>query len=114
MDRLERKRACHLSRTRKIKLADPLTFDHEADAENYAFVHDLPGGNILLTPAELAKRWRTTMDALRKLRARNRAAVRLPEPTPHPLPAARRRQFRSEPRRLLGPAGAFDRASVRR
>jgi hypothetical protein len=57
-------------RKRIIKLADPLDFDHGADAENYAFVHDLPGGDVLLTPADLAKRWRTTMDALRKLRER--------------------------------------------
>jgi hypothetical protein len=33
-------------------------------------VHDLPGGDILLTPADLARRWRTTTDALRKQRER--------------------------------------------
>jgi hypothetical protein len=59
-----------LPRKRKINIADPLDFDHQADAENYAFVHDLPGGDILLTPADLAKRWRTSTDALRKQRER--------------------------------------------
>jgi hypothetical protein len=57
-------------RHREIALADPLDFDHEADARNYFEVHDLPGGDILLTPADLAKRWRTTTDALRKRRER--------------------------------------------
>jgi hypothetical protein len=57
-------------RKRKINIADPLDFDHEADAESYAYVHDLPGGDVLLTPADLAKRWRTTVDALRKQRER--------------------------------------------
>jgi hypothetical protein len=57
-------------RHRTIKLADPLDFDHEADARNYADVHDLPGGDVLLTPADLARRWRTTTDALRKQRER--------------------------------------------
>jgi hypothetical protein len=57
-------------RHRKINIADPLDFDHEADAENYALVHDLPGGDVLLTPFDLAKRWRTTVDALRKQRER--------------------------------------------
>jgi hypothetical protein len=57
-------------RHRTIKLADPLDFDHEADAQNYADVHDLPGGDVLLTPADLAKRWRTTVGALRKQRER--------------------------------------------
>jgi hypothetical protein len=59
-----------LTRIRKIKAADPLDFDHRADALNYADVHDLPGGEALLTPADLARRWRTTIDALRKLRER--------------------------------------------
>jgi hypothetical protein len=59
-----------MPRKRNIKLADPLDFDHEADAANYAFVHDLPGGDVPLTPADLAKRWRTTVDALRKQRER--------------------------------------------
>jgi hypothetical protein len=59
-----------MPRNRNIKLADPLDFDHEADAANYADAHDLPGGDILLTPADLARRWRTTIDALRKLRER--------------------------------------------
>jgi hypothetical protein len=57
-------------RKRKINLADPLDFDHRADALNYADVHDLPGGDVLLTPADLARRWRTSIDALRKLRER--------------------------------------------
>ena len=55
-----------MPRIRKVNIADPLDFDHEADARNYADVHDLPGGDVLLTPADLAKRWRTTPDALRK------------------------------------------------
>jgi hypothetical protein len=59
-----------LPRKRKIALADPLDFDHRADALNYADVADLPGGDILLTPADLAKRWRTTVDGLRKQRER--------------------------------------------
>ncbi len=59
-----------MPRHRTIKLADPLDFDHEADAQNYADVHDLPGGDVLLTPADLAKRWRTTVGALRKQRER--------------------------------------------
>jgi hypothetical protein len=59
-----------MPRTRILKLADPLDFDHAADAENYEFSHDLPGGDILLTPHDLAKRWRTTTAALHKLRLR--------------------------------------------
>jgi hypothetical protein len=57
-------------RKRKINIADPLDFDHETDAENYAYIHDLPGGDVLLTSVDVAKRWRTTPDALRKLRER--------------------------------------------
>jgi hypothetical protein len=57
-------------RKRKINVADPLDFDQEADAQRYLESHDLPGGDVLLTPADLAKRWRTTIDALRKLRER--------------------------------------------
>jgi hypothetical protein len=59
-----------MPRKRKINLADPLDFDHEADAQNYLDAHDLPGGDVLLAPPDLAKRWRTTVDALRKLRER--------------------------------------------
>jgi hypothetical protein len=62
-----------MPRKRKINIADTNDYDseyHEQDAENYAFVHDLPGGEILLTPADLAKRWRTTTEALRKKRER--------------------------------------------
>jgi hypothetical protein len=59
-----------MPRVRTIKLADPLDFDHEADAQAYADVHDLPGGDILLTSADLARRWRSTTDAIRKLRMR--------------------------------------------
>jgi hypothetical protein len=59
-----------VARKRKINVADPLDFDHEADAQNYVDAHDLPGGDVLLTPADLAKRWRTSVDALRKQRER--------------------------------------------
>jgi hypothetical protein len=59
-----------MPRKRKINLADPLDFDHKADALSYADVQDLPGGDVLLTPADLATRWRTTVDALRKLSER--------------------------------------------
>jgi hypothetical protein len=58
-----------MSRKRKVHIADP-GFDPEADADSYRLTHDLPGGDALLTPADLAKRWRTTTDALRKLRKR--------------------------------------------
>jgi hypothetical protein len=59
-----------MPRKRKIHLADPLDFDHEEDALAYADAADLPGGDVLLTPDDLAKRWRTTPAALRKKRER--------------------------------------------
>jgi hypothetical protein len=55
-----------MPRKRKINLADPLDLDHEADAAFICEAYDLPGGDILLTPADLAKRWPTTIDAPRK------------------------------------------------
>jgi hypothetical protein len=59
-----------MPRKRKTKIADPFDFDHEADARNYRDTHDLPGGDALLAPVDLARRWRTTIDALRKQRER--------------------------------------------
>jgi hypothetical protein len=59
-----------MPRTRKINIADPLDIDHEADADFIRETHDLPGGDVHLAPADLAKRWRTTVDALRKQRER--------------------------------------------
>jgi hypothetical protein len=59
-----------MPRQRKIHIADPAAFDPEADADNYLFVHDLPGGDVLLSPSDLARRWRTTPAALLKQRQR--------------------------------------------
>jgi hypothetical protein len=60
-----------MSRKPKIVAADPRHFDHEADASFIRDTHDLPGGGVLLTTEDLAKRWRTTPDAVRKMRERN-------------------------------------------
>jgi hypothetical protein len=59
-----------MPRRPKIVVADPLSFDHEADADFIRDTHGLPGGGVLLTTAELAKRERKTPDAIRKERAR--------------------------------------------
>jgi hypothetical protein len=59
-----------MPRKRKINLADPLDFDPAADSDHYALIADLPGGDVMLSPTDLAKRWRTTTDALRKKRER--------------------------------------------
>jgi hypothetical protein len=59
-----------MSRKPKIAVADPLDFNHEADADFIRDTHDLPGGDVLLTTADLAKRERKTPDAIRKERAR--------------------------------------------
>jgi hypothetical protein len=59
-----------MPRKRKIAIADPHDFDHRADAINYADIGDFIDADTFLTPAELAKRWRTTVDALRKQRER--------------------------------------------
>jgi hypothetical protein len=44
--------------------------NHEADVAAYALADGLPGSDVLLKPADLARRWRTTTDALRKQRGR--------------------------------------------
>jgi hypothetical protein len=104
-----------MPRTRKIKLADPLDFDHRADALAYADVHDLPGGDVLLTTADLAKRWRDFNRRSAKIAlTRKRPTFPRHEQTPGQIPIARRRRFRKQSRRIQHPAGALDWALVRR
>jgi hypothetical protein len=59
-----------MPRKPKIHATDPLDFDHAADARFVVETSDLPGADDLLTPAQLAKRWHVSVDALRKLRER--------------------------------------------
>jgi hypothetical protein len=60
-----------MPRQRKFPTADPLDFDRQEDTHEALETSGLPGGEILLTTADLAKRWRTSPDAIRKLRDRN-------------------------------------------
>ena len=60
-----------MTRKPKIVLADPLDFDREADVRSARDGSDLPGADVLLTTAELAKRWRVTPGAIMKQRQRN-------------------------------------------
>jgi hypothetical protein len=60
-----------MPRQPKFLTADPLKFDREGDTRGALETSGLPGGEIFLTSVDLAKRWRTSPDAIRKLRERN-------------------------------------------
>jgi hypothetical protein len=62
-------------RKRATKVSNPLDFNHEADANFVRDTHDLPGGDILLTTEDVAKRQGRTVDAIRKERARGGGPV---------------------------------------
>ena len=59
-----------MPRKRKLNVADPLDFDHTADVRFALDSCDLPGADVLMTSADLARRWRTSPDAIRKQRER--------------------------------------------